>query len=297
MLRLLFPLLIISLFYVIVGIAPLSPIILYYRIVRMFVAIVVAIIISLSTLYIQTVTQNNLADVYLLGISGSSLLGAYISIFLFGINANPYIFSLIFSILTSLLVILLAERMGGSISYILVGIAIMTLTYGLSSLMSLLIVTKYGVSVLYLLFGSLEFVDFSSLLNLLPILIINVIYSITYFQKVMTLWYGERYSTGLINVRRARVISTLIAGVSTAVVTSIVGIVPLLGLVATNISYKYGWGKRLILNVSIISSTLILFCDLISRSLITPYGSIPLSATLGLIGGCFMVLILLKGGV
>lgn len=295
MLRLLLPLFIISLLYVSLGIAPPSQYIIQYRATRLVVAIVVATILSLSTLYVQTITQNNLADVYLLGISGSSLLGAYLSIFLFGLNTNPYFFAMVMSILTSAVVILIAERMGGGISYILIGIAIMTLTYGLSSLMSLLIVARYGVSLLYLLFGSLEFVDFTTLLTLLPVFILNIIFSTTYFQKVLTLWYGERYSSGLVNVRRARIISAMMAALSTAVVTSIVGIIPLLGLIATNISYRYGWGRKLIFNVSVISSILMLFCDLVSRLVITPYGSIPLSATLGLIGGLFMISILLRG--
>ncbi len=282
--------------YIMLGIAPLSLTIVKYRVVRALVAIVVASLLSLSTLYLQTVTQNNLADVYLLGISGASLMGAYLSVLFLGPNTNPYTFALISSIFVSLLVVTVSELLGGAISYVLVGIAFMTLTYGLSSALSLLIVSKYGVSMFYLLFGSLEFVDLDTLKTLFPLLLLNLAFSLTYFQRVLGLWYGERYAASLLNVKFARIVSALIAAISSAFVTSTVGIIPLLGLVAVNMAYRYGWGRKLIFSVILISSTLLLFCDLISRVYLTPYGTLPLSATLGLIGGSYMILILLKRG-
>lgn len=112
--------------------------------------------------------------------------------------------------------------------------------------------------------------------------------------KLTIISMGKDISTNLgINYMKTVIISTFLISLSCGVVAVVVGQIPFLGLIVPNIVSIYtGDDLRATLPmICLVSSIIMLICDILSRILIMPY-EIPVSLILGSIGSVIFLVII-----
>lgn len=106
---------------------------------------------------------------------------------------------------------------------------------------------------------------------------------------------GEEISTSVgLNYQQVVLLGTVLIAVATGVVTVVVGNLPFLGLIVPNIVSRFR-GDDLRSNlpwVCLLGVAVVVLCDLVGRSIISPF-EVPVSLVLGVVGAAiFLVLIL-----
>lgn len=108
---------------------------------------------------------------------------------------------------------------------------------------------------------------------------------------------GEDTSSTLgINLNVFRFISLLLAGMLTAVVVSLVGIIGFIGLIIPQMMRKLVGNdhKYLIIGSSLLGSVVLLVSDIVARILLNGF-SLPVGAITSILGAPIFILILLLG--
>ncbi len=263
-------------------------IVLNVRLVRVLVAVLVGIALSVSGLQMQTVFQNPLADPYLLGVSSGAGLG--VALFILG---APLLGMASTSWLQTLGV---AGAGWAGASVILLGVAVMSRK--LKSVMGVLILgvmTGYVAGALiqvlqYLssaeqlkLFtlwsmGSLGHITVVKLWVMIPMVAAGVLLSVWNIKSLNLLLLGEHYATTMgLNVRRSRTLIFFSVMLLTGTVTAFCGPVGFIGLAVPHIArvlFRQA-DHRVLLPASIlVGVAAMLLCDVIAKTLALPVNCI-----------------------
>ena len=273
------------------------------RLPRILAAAIVGIALSIAGAVLQALLKNPLADPYILGISSGASLGASLAIaFGVGISFFGLLYSLPFmafvTALGTVFVIYTISRtaQGDSmISMLLVGIAVNSFLLAVNSMIR--IASRDAIhTIMAWLFGSLVACDWNYVKIALPFVVVGVIVIYFFARDLNVLMLGEDQAKHLgVDINRLRQIMLLASTLITAAAVSISGIIGFVGLIIPHIvRILVGPDHRiLILSSGLAGATVLILCDTIARTIISP-AELPVGILTALLGGPFFIYLLCR---
>ncbi len=255
---------------------------------------IAGISLSVSGFILQFLTNNCLADPFIIGIASGSALCTLIGLYF---NVNSYLLPLmafIGSLAISLVVIKIGDS-GKSLNspkLLLGGFAISSFC---SAAITLLVMIspnslKYAGLINYL-FGSLANKSLTD--TCLPgiICLLGLVLTIILAKGLRILNLGDILAMNLgLNVKFYQFIMLIIAILMCSSVTAYCGIIGFVGLIVPYVSRKifHADERWQILGQSFLGSTLMLWADILARTLIS-YQDLPIGAILAILGSPFLL--------
>ena len=137
---------------------------------------------------------------------------------------------------------------------------------------------------------------YSGQYEVLWIVLLVLVAVVFYADRLTVAGLGEDIATNVgINYNRMLLIGTSLVAVATGVVTVVVGSLPFLGLIVPNIVSMFR-GDDLRTNlpwVALLGVAVVTVCDLIGRTVISPF-EMPVSVILGVVGAVVFIFLILK---
>lgn len=257
------------------------------RVPRTLLALIAGMGLVMSGQIYQTILNNPLADSFTLGLASGATFGSALAVFI-GVSIwFVPLFSIFFSLLTLIVVVLITETMVKTFhvaTMILSGIFIGAFFNSALYILLLLKPDKVNSMVSYM-FGSVSSaekitVEITGIVSLICILIL---FMMSHFIKMIQL--GEDKATTLgVNVRLISWTCLLLAAIMTAVIISFTGIIGFIGMIVPQVVrrvYKVTINVQMILNL-LIGGALLLIADTVGRIIISPI-QIPVGIILSII--------------
>ncbi|MET4562894.1 iron complex transport system permease protein [Lysinibacillus parviboronicapiens] len=283
-----------------------SVILFEFRMPRMVIAILVGSALAISGAIMQGLSRNPLADPGIIGINAGAGLTVVIFVYFFfgkvgtGTLISVFIlpfFALVGALLAAVIIYTLAWKNGvSSTRLILVGIAVAAGFGAVSLIFSMKMTSNDFRFATIWLAGSLWGTDWKFVLSALPwmLIFIPIAFRKAHVLNVMNL--GDAAAIGLgVNVEKERrkllFIAVCLAGASVAVA----GGIGFIGLMAPHLARRLVGGKHQIMlpTAALIGTLLLLFADLISRSVLTT-SEIPVGFVISIIGAPYFIYLLMK---
>ncbi|OOB78945.1 MAG: hypothetical protein BEN18_05630 [Epulopiscium sp. Nuni2H_MBin001] len=267
------------------------------RVPPIFVGIISGAMFAMSGVLLQAVMKNPLADPSIIGISGGARFGAMLATSLFpGVLIMEPLLALVFGLLACTIIYALAwEGDLNPVRLILVGIAINTLFTGLQNFISYMFSAGFSMPT-SVITTSGNTID--SVIHLGCYFILALILAFSMYKNCNILGLGDQKAHSLgINVDKTRILISIIAVFLAIIPTIYIGPISFVGLIVPHIARKLVGNdhKVLILYSGLLGGCLLLFADVISRSIIYPV-EIPLDVIMALIGAPFFLYMIKKGG-
>ncbi|WP_107948591.1 FecCD family ABC transporter permease [Lysinibacillus parviboronicapiens] len=283
-----------------------SVILFEFRMPRMVIAILVGSALAISGAIMQGLSRNPLADPGIIGINAGAGLTVVIFVYFFfgkvgtGTLISVFIlpfFALVGALLAAVIIYTLAWKNGvSSTRLILVGIAVAAGFGAVSLIFSMKMTSNDFRFATIWLAGSLWGTDWKFVLSALPwmLIFIPIAFRKAHVLNVMNL--GDAAAVGLgVDVEKERrkllFIAVCLAGASVAVA----GGIGFIGLMAPHLARRLVGGKHQIMlpTAALIGTLLLLFADLISRSVLTT-SEIPVGFVISIIGAPYFIYLLMK---
>lgn len=282
------------------------------RLPRIIAAILAGTALALSGTIMQTMSNNIMASPSTLGVSNAAVLGANIAIIILGggtivINGgnvnitNPYFvsgFAFVFALLSTILILFLGKfKKYNKATVVLIGITLGTFFTGVTTLLQYFATDTALQTAVYWSFGDLGRASYEDNLIILVVTVVSLIYFLIFSYKYNAMLLGDDNASTLgINLKIFKFVSLLLASLLTAVVVSLLGIIGFVGLLAPHIMRKLLGNnhKYLLISSSLFGSCILLFSDMIARTILSGI-SLPVGAVTSLIGAPIFVFILLFG--
>ena len=277
-----------------------------FRMPRMIVALLVGSALAVSGAIMQGLSRNPLADPGIIGINAGAGLAVVIFVYFFfgkvtmtsflSVFILPF-FALVGALVAAVIIYALAWKDGVSpVRLILVGIAVAAGFSAVSLVFSMKMTANDFRFATIWLSGSLWGTDWKFVLSVLPwmLIFLPIAFMKAHVLNVMSL--GDVAATGLgLNVEKERrkllFIAVCLAGASVAVA----GGISFIGLMAPHLASRLVGGKYQIMlpTAALIGTLLLLFSDLLSRSLLTT-SEIPVGLVISVIGAPYFIYLLIK---
>ncbi|MFY0516942.1 FecCD family ABC transporter permease [Lysinibacillus sp. UGB7] len=283
-----------------------SVILFEFRMPRMVIAILVGSALAISGAIMQGLSRNPLADPGIIGINAGAGLTVVIFVYFFfgkvgtGTLISVFIlpfFALVGALLAAVIIYTLAWKNGvSSTRLILVGIAVAAGFGAVSLIFSMKMTSNDFRFATIWLAGSLWGTDWKFVLSALPwmLIFLPIAFLKAHVLNVMNL--GDAAAVGLgVNVEKERrkllFIAVCLAGASVAVA----GGIGFIGLMAPHLARRLVGGKHQIMlpTAALIGTLLLLFADLISRSVLTT-SEIPVGFVISIIGAPYFIYLLMR---
>ncbi|MCA9834301.1 MAG: iron ABC transporter permease [Thermomicrobiales bacterium] len=271
------------------------------RLPRTLLATVVGAGLAVSGASMQGLFRNPLADPGLIGVSTGASLGAILAIVaglsFFGMWTLPFA-AFLGAMLTTLLVYTIARHNGRTevVTLILAGVAI-TAILGAAIGMLMTIATDAQLrSITFWTLGSLGGARWSQVGIVTLVTFVGSIVCIRRANALNLLALGEREARHLgIEIEQVRVILIVAVAMMVGSGVAFTGTIGFVGLVVPHLIrlLRGPDHHRLLPLATIAGATLLLFADLISRTIAQPR-EIPIGVTMSLVGGPFFLWLLLR---
>ena len=263
-------------------------ILLSIRFVRVVVAGLIGIALSVSGLQMQTVFQNPLADPYLLGVSSGAGLGVALFILgapLLGWTAFPLLQSIgiigsgwIGTAVILLGVAVISRKVKNILGVLIMGVmtgyvagAIIQILQYMSSAEQLKVFTLWSM-------GSLGHITMTQLAIMAPIVCIGLVVSIACVKPLNLLLLGENYARTMgMNIKRSRTLIFISTALLTGTVTAFCGPVGFIGLAVPHITRLLfnNADHRVLVPGTILTGLIgMLLCDIIAKKFLLPVNCI-----------------------
>jgi iron complex transport system permease protein len=274
------------------------------RLPRIMLAIIVGASLALSGAAFQAFFRNSLADPFVIGASSGAALGAALAIvggFSFiSINVAPSIASFAGALLAVCLAFIVSRASGNpppATSLLLAGTALSSF---FSSLLSLILVLHDQDlhRVHFWLLGSLSSSSWQIIVTLLPISIVSWLVICLCIRPMDLLLQGEDIAESLgVDVKKTRIIIAAGATLATASSVAAVGIIGFVGLLAPHSMRMMTGPKhaRLLPASALMGANLVLWADIIARTIIAPM-EIPIGIITSLAGVPFFLYLMIRRG-
>lgn len=264
------------------------------RLVRVLVAVLIGLALSVSGLQMQTVFQNPLADPYLLGVSSGAGLGVAFFILgmpLLGLGHSPFWQSVGIvgagwggAVMVLLAVAVISRYVKNILGVLIMGVmmgyvagAVIQILQYLSSAEQLKMFYLWSM-------GSLGHVTAVKLWIMLPVVGVGLLLAVYCIKPLNLLLLGEQYARTMgTDVRRARTLIFVSTTLLTGTVTAFCGPVGFLGLAVPHVARMFfrNADHRLLLPGSMLLGVVaMLVCDIIAKTWVLPINSI--TALLGI---------------
>lgn len=266
------------------------------RIPRLISIIVAGMSMSICGLIMQQLTRNKFVSPTTAGTMDAARLGVLVSLIVFS-SATLFqrtIFAFIFTFLGTLIFIKIIER----IRYKdVVFVPLVGIMFG-NILSSITVFIAFRMDIIQNVNSWLTG-DFSSVIKgryeiifiSIPLVIIAYIYS----NRFIVAGMGEDFSKNLgLNYTKTMNLGLVIVSIITSVVLLTVGVIPFIGLIIPNITRIFLGDnlKKSLPYTAIGGAIFLLICDIFGRLIIQPF-EIPISLTVGIIGGIIFLYLLL----
>lgn len=252
-------------------------------------AVAIGSTLALSGAAYQGLFINPLVSPEILGVLAGSGFGAALGLSVSDHFITVQMFSLAFGLAAVGLAVLLAWRVGGDDSLIVLVLAGMIIAALFSALLSII---KYTAdpydklpAIVYWLMGSLGQVTWSQLEWSTPVLLIGSGFLISQAQRLNIMSQGDEEAKSLgVPVVRTRIVVILLTTILSSVTVMLAGMIAWVGLIVPHLTrLMLGADNRLVLPAStVIGAMYLVIVDLLSRSLFSV--EIPIGILTALIG-------------
>ncbi len=216
------------------------------RLPKMLTAALVGLSLPVAGMLLQTLFQNPIASPSILGISSMAGLGAALLIFVSefflvgGIITNSWIiilFSALGAILGLFLISMISYKINNNASILVIGLILASLSGALISMLQYFSSSDKIKDYFIWTMGSFEGLSWEQIGVFFIVAMLCLIFCVLILKQLNVLHLGESYAeTSGVQVGNLRIITILISGVLTAVVTSFVGPIAFLGLIIPHVS-------------------------------------------------------------
>lgn len=268
------------------------------RLPRTLMAALAGMILGTSGGVFQILFKNKLASPDILGISSGATAGAAI-IIIYGINSITSLVAGAFAgSLIALAIVFLLVRLAGTYktaTYILAGIIVSALSKAFIMILKVMADSENQIAAIeFWTMGSLSAVTWSKI----PIVAVCVGISFTFMylmrREILLLSLSEDNAAYMgLNVRRAQIIILTAAVLGVAAITSQIGIIAFLGLLAPHIAYLLihkKSGGYLVL-AGICGSVITVVADIVTK-IFSRYGELPVSIVTTMIAAPVLIWLL-----
>ncbi|MGU3491027.1 FecCD family ABC transporter permease [Staphylococcus saprophyticus] len=268
----------------------LSQTILYQvRIPRTLQALLAGVGLTLAGHMFQTLLNNPLADSFTLGLASGATFGSGLAVVIGVSFIWLPIFSVLFSIMTLLLVIVLTSIMSRGYpvrTLILAGIMIGALFNAFLYVLIIFNQEKMNNIVNYM-FGGFSSAEYNEVIYIGIVLSIGMIILLSLVSKIKILQLGDLRAQSLgLNVRSVTYSVLLIASIITAVIVAYVGVIGFIGMVIPQLVRRsrahYNLRQQMLLNI-VIGGTIMVLSDWLGSVVLDPF-QVPASIILALLG-------------
>ncbi|MGC8630941.1 MAG: FecCD family ABC transporter permease [Thermoprotei archaeon] len=275
----------------------------YLRLPRIIMAILVGSALAIGGVVVQAVFRNPMAEPYVIGLSSGAALGASIastlSLYIFGFYTLQ-ILAFLFSMLSVLLVYLLAKSLGpssiiGTSSGVLLlsGIAVSLLFGSLSSFV-IYVNASQRPEVIFWLMGSLAESNWQEVPPVL-LVVLTCSFGLYMFRRELdALSLGEEDALYIgVDVKTVKFILMVLTALLVASVVSVSGLIGFVGLMIPHMArMSFGSSHRVLLPSSaILGAVFLLLCDDLARTIMAPL-EIPIGIITAFFGVPFFFFIL-----
>jgi iron complex transport system permease protein len=276
--------------------------ILNLRLLRILLAAVAGVGLSVSGIALQAILKNSLAEPYLLGTSSGAGLGAVIAIILGVSGIYLPLAAFIGAALSIVLVYNLAKQNNKILpqSLILSGVIV---SVAISAIIVFLISISanealHGIT--WWLWGSLQVYDWTLLVAVAVIVIAGSAAVYIFSQDLNAISLGEEEAMHLgIDIEAVKKILILIVSLITAGLVSVCGIIGFVGLIVPHMMrLLVGPNHKTLIPVSCLAAAIFMItCDIIARTIFPPL-EIPIGVITAFLGApVFIILLKLKQGI
>ncbi|HKL59582.1 MAG TPA: iron ABC transporter permease [Sphaerochaeta sp.] len=277
------------------SLSPASRIVRHVRLPRTLAATLCGMALALSGALLQKVLHNPLAGPSIIGVnSGAGLFALVGSAFFPHLVAMGSLFSFLGALGASLLVYALARRSGSThLTIILAGVAVSSLLGSCTdALLTFEPETQMGR--LDFLIGSFAHVPYSQVVQTAPYIGGAVTLSLLLSHDLNILGLGDEVALSLgLEVGRTRFLALMLASLLSASVVSMCGLIGFVGLVVPHMVRScIGEDSPLfLLFTCLVGAVITVSCDLIARTLFSPY-ELPVGIVLSFLGSPFFLFLL-----
>lgn len=263
----------------------------------LFIALLCGALLAQSGAVVQISLGNSFASPSTIGISAGALLGAMVINLVIDDPSiwQVWLAAFVFSLIIAMLILLLSQVIGGGkLQLILIGMAMSLAVGALSS--AIMIYAQQRMDGLFL-WGSGNISQSDSQLMviiLFPALLLLVLPLLCHRQLDMLSLGEDTANVVGLSVRRWRAILLLIAVLQASLVTSMVGVLGFVGLMAPHIARFLGFNKarQLLIYASVFGALLVIISEFFSRSLPISGFRLPTGVLTVLIGMPFFLYLL-----
>ncbi|NDV21727.1 iron ABC transporter permease [Desulfovibrio sp. JC022] len=288
----------------------LSFIIIDLRLSRVCLSFLVGMSLAVAGTVYQGILRNPLADPFTLGVSSGAAFGASLAIFsgstmlgaeLWSRFGNLFLpLAALAGAMAALGAVLMLGRIGGRLrreTMVLAGIVVATF---LSALISLLksLDEESVTSIVFWIMGSFQGRGWSHLQLFMPYFIAGMIPLIYYSRELDILSLGETQARHLgMDVSRVRMALLIGSGLLTGAAVAVSGIIGFVGLIVPHLVRMFQGAEHrpLLLSSSLLGGLLLVWSDVIARSLLSGGEELPVGVVTALLGGPFFCIVLRSG--
>lgn len=271
------------------------------RLPRVVLAILVGSALAVSGAALQGMFRNPLADPGLIGVSSGAALGAVTSVALgftfFGVATLPF-FAFVGGVITSIAVYLMARHDGKTeiVTLVLTGIALNTVSGAMTGLLTYVADDQQLRAVVFWSLGSLGGATWTSVGASVPFVLLGLILLPRWGGALNLFVLGEREARHLgVDTERVRLELILVTALMTGAAVAVAGVVGFVGLIVPHlIRLVAGPNHRVVLPACALGgASLVLLADLAARTIASP-AELPLGVITALLGGPFLLLMMLR---
>lgn len=251
---------------------------------------------------LQAVTRNPLADPHLLGATSGATLGAVIVVMhigeILGMLTLP-LAAFAGSLASLIIVLSLSSRNGrlDSQRLLLSGVAVSFVMMAIANLLLFLGDHRASSSVLFWMLGGLGLARWELLTVPLVTVLAGWILLQGLSRALNALMAGDQTAVSLgLQVRNVRLLVFLIASLMTGVLVALCGSIGFVGLMVPHIARRLVGSehRRLLPVATLLGALLMVWVDVVSRTLIAPE-DLPIGISTALLGGLFFIFMMRRG--
>lgn len=222
------------------------PIVYNIRLPKMVTAVLIGSSLSVAGMLLQTLFQNPIASPSILGISSMAGLGTALLIFVSefflvgGMITNSWIivlFSALGAIVGLFLISIISYKINNNTSILIIGLILASLSGAIISTLQYFSSSDKIKDYFMWTLGSFEGLSWEQIGVFFVVIILCLIFCVLILKQLNVLHLGENYAeTSGVRVGNLRIITIVLSGILTAVVTSFVGPIAFLGLIIPHVS-------------------------------------------------------------
>jgi len=260
--------------------------------------------LALSGTVYQGILRNPLADPFTLGVSTGSAFGAVLAIYLgwgafsvAGLSLDPIPLAALAGALAALFAVIIMSRENGYIrrdTLILSGIVVATFLGAFISLLKSLDEESVA-GIVFWIMGSFQGRSWEHVFLFLPYLLVGGTVILVVSRELDILSLGDVQARQLgVNTSRSRLVFLICASLLAGAAVSVSGIIGFVGLVVPHLVRMISGAehRQLIVNSALGGGVLLLWSDVLARSIMPHGAELPVGVITALIGGPFFCYLL-----